>query len=301
MIPAEKNEIQIFELSNDPFIKRKQEILLVPSVIEKMTKTEMLVANASIKTPIKQIDINELAVKIIPLGKGILRDIGIKNWSDEAANKYILIRFADILSKYYETFTLSDIKLAFEFLSVGILDEFLIKDKNGNPEKNHYQDFSVEYYTKILNAYRKYKGQVWNKAQSNVPRLELSISENEKKYNRNYMILEIQHSFDNFKNKGIEPNFDMSIYIEILIEKGLLEKEKVNEESIKKAYNKLLFDSHLNRLQKRLMIDKFERRKMTPTLRINAQEVQNNKTIKEYFEKLINEEKDIRDFLTLQQ
>lgn len=298
---AKKNEIQIFELSNDPFIRRKQEMLSVPSVIEKMTKTEILVANASIKTPIKEMQTNDLAVKIIPLGKGILRDIGIKNWDDEAGNKYILIRFMDILSKYYETFTLSDVKLAFEFLSVGLLDEFLTKDKNGNAERSHYQDFSVEFYSKVLNAYKKYKSQVWSKAQSNLPRLEFKISDEQKKYNRNYMILEIQKAFDNFKEKGIEPNFDMATYIEILIEKDLVKIEKAQEESIKKAYNKLLFDGHLSRVQKKLMIDKFERRKMTPTLRINAQEVQNNKTIKEYFEKLIKEEKDIREFLTMQE
>lgn len=301
MIPAKKNQIQILDLSKDLALRRKQEMISIPEVLEKMNKTEMLVVNASTQNSIKEIPMEELSMKIIPLGKGILRDIGIKNWNDEAGNKYILIRFMDILSKYYQTLTLSDVKLAFEFLSVGFLDEFLPKDKYGHPEKNHYQDFSVEYYSKVLNAYKKYRGQVWNKVQSNVPRIEITISDAEKRHNRNYIIHEIYYAFDHFKERGLEPNFDLGIYIEVMVENGLVEIGKTEEESISKAYKNLLSNGYLNKFQRKLMIDKYEKRKMTPILKVNAQEVQNNKTIKEYFEKLIDKKKDIREFLLKQE
>ena len=43
-------------------------------------------------------------------------------------------------------------KSAFEMLSIGELDEFLPKNQ-GQPDKNHYQSFSVEFITRILKAF----------------------------------------------------------------------------------------------------------------------------------------------------
>jgi len=298
MIPEKKEtQIQLFELSNDPQIKARQDMLMIPQVVEKMTATELMVANASAKTPLKEIPNKELAGMVIALGKNILRDIGFRDWNEPQANEYRLIRFTDVLTKYFKTLTLSDIKLAFEFMAVGLLDDYLSKDKNGNPEKSHYNDFSIEYYSKVLNAYKTYRAQIWFKAQSNVPKLADTIPEEQRKQNSNCIIQEIYDSFDDFKNSKKEPNFDIHVFARVLIEAELIENKPIEEESIRKAYKYLLANNLIQGVARKRMIDKYAERKMTHVLRMNAWNVQNNKTIKEYFEKLIEEKKDIRDYL----
>lgn len=64
---------------------------------------------------------------------------------------------ASILSKRYKDFSLRDVHEAFELLVSRDLDSFLPKDKNGQPERNHYGNFSVDFVFGILSAYRKMK------------------------------------------------------------------------------------------------------------------------------------------------
>lgn len=76
---------------------------------------------------------------------GIRADITI---ADEAT-------FFSFLQRWFHSFTLVDVKMAFEFYVVGELDRYLPKDKHGEPSHKHYQTFSAEFYTPILRAYRK--------------------------------------------------------------------------------------------------------------------------------------------------
>lgn len=72
--------------------------------------------------------------------------------------------FADFLRNYYSGLTLREVLTAFELCLVGELDAYLPRDRYGAPDKNHYQAFSVSYVSRILNAYRNYKGSVEVKA-----------------------------------------------------------------------------------------------------------------------------------------
>lgn len=68
--------------------------------------------------------------------------------------------FAVTLGRFYGAMTIRDIKTAFELAYLGELDEYLPKDKHGQPDANHYGVFNFRFYAKILNAYVKYSSKV---------------------------------------------------------------------------------------------------------------------------------------------
>lgn len=83
--------------------------------------------------------------------KSITQNLGVKEYPADP----FFATLMNLLPKYYQDFGIKNIVEAFELLMVQELDPFLPKDKHGQPERNHYQDFSVDYFLKVLNAYRK--------------------------------------------------------------------------------------------------------------------------------------------------
>jgi len=290
--------LQLFELSENKLIRNRQLMLQVPEVKSKLSNIESLITTATTNPIIRDLKdeyiINQISV-IVPL---ICRDLGIKKWySDENDKKYVCARFMKAINRYYSNLSFNSIVLAFELLSVGQLDEFLPKDKSGNPDKNHYQEFSYEFYTRVLNAYQKKTSEVWSKVRLSLPKVEVQISDEEKKHLSNEIINDIFISFDAYKTKQTIPNFDLEVHINILIENKLVEKLPFQEENVKKAYNRLLISNHISKLDKRKLIDNYDKKVLTDGLKLEAQRIENNLTIKKYFDSLIESKKDIREFL----
>lgn len=100
-----------------------------------LSPIERNVFDASLKTPIINIDDNTLLHKTASLFKYIAKDVGFLP-SDASEWAYTCSRLLQFIKTYYCNLSLSEIKLSFEMLIAGELDEFLPKDKNGNPEKN---------------------------------------------------------------------------------------------------------------------------------------------------------------------
>lgn len=296
---VENTQVAMFQLSEDAGIRRKQQLLQVPEVIQNLSQKDKMIAVASVGKPFKQMERTEVIELAIKKGKMYLRDLGFTQWNNAEQQKHSLIRFGDILTKYYSNLTFSDVKLAFEFLMIGELDEFLPKDRKGNVEKNHFQEFSVEYFTRILNAYKLKRSQVWSKAETLLPRVERTISTQEIKNNRNLLINEIFDAFDNYSVNAIEPDFDLDIHINILIENGLIEIKKPNDESFKTAYRKMILSDFVTRIEKKELMEKFDKNIKTESLKYNAQGIQNNKTIKAYFDSLIKSGKNLKEVLKL--
>ena len=69
-------------------------------------------------------------------------------------------------------------------LIAGELDEFLPKDKNGNPEKKHFQQFNIDYFGRILNAYCRKRINVLSKAYSLLPKYNTSSDEDRVIYHK---------------------------------------------------------------------------------------------------------------------
>lgn len=149
----------------------------IPQVMEALSPVDKIMFVASTKTPIAEIESSILIDKIRLLAEYVTRDAAIKQ-----VDEYDKTRFTDILLKYYSSLSLSEIKLAFELSMTGELDQYLPKDKDGKPDKNHYQSFSVEYITKIINAYKKRKQDTDHKAYTAIPQEQKQLTSGEIEY-----------------------------------------------------------------------------------------------------------------------
>lgn len=218
-------DLAIFKPGMSRAIDVRSQLLNVPEVIQALNQIERQVLEASIKTPIADISDEELTRKTAALGKYIARDAGIKNVDD-----YSLTRFVTVLKSYYPLFSLQEIRIAFELSMAGELDEFLPRDKYGNPDKNHYQTFNIEYITKILNAYKKRRQETEYKAYTALPQPESQISPETRAYYRREMKRTVIVSFLAYKYRGKLPDNVNSFLIYTEIERlGLAEPIQVTE------------------------------------------------------------------------
>lgn len=167
-----------------------------------LTTNEMLVLKSTTTRPFAEYEDVDLINKCRETFDFIAGDVGY-NKPDNLAWGKILVRFATILKQYYPTFTADDVLMAFEFLAVGSLDAYLPKDSYGNPDRKHYQQFNVEYLSKVLNAYRKERARVIQKAQQAVPKPVNKLSEEEKNRHKKEMYDMVINNYLRYKYTGI--------------------------------------------------------------------------------------------------
>ena len=179
--------------------------------------------------------------------------------------------FVDILRKYYSSLTLSEIKLAFEFAAVGKLDNYLTKNKDGSADKAHYQTFSVDYVSRILNAYKLYRDKTKVDLIGKNSKLK-SLSSGEIVKNREKNINYLIQCFDAYKNHGRRVTFFVpKVYCDYLYNVGLM--EEIPEPDKKEKDLLKLFSKTLN---------------MEDSVREEPTEDSRTKAIYEIFDKLIN-------------
>lgn len=146
-------------------IQLRKEIVTDERVAKALSISEMAVFESSTKRLIRSIPDEELVCKISDFVNILAIDLGINGEIDQ----YAKTRFYDLLRRFYSDLALAEIKTAFELSMIGELDNFLPKNGKGEPDNNHYQNFSASYVTKILGAYRKRRGFVMEKAHKAVP------------------------------------------------------------------------------------------------------------------------------------
>lgn len=218
----------------------RSQMITVPEVIQALTPIERRMFEASIKTPVADFSDEELTHKVGLIAKYIARDAGIKSVDD-----YEIARFMTVLKLYYSLFSLQEIRMAFEFAMTGELDEFLPRDKDGNPDKNHYQTFNIEYITKILNAYKKRRRETEHKAYTALPQPKSQISPETRAYYRREMKRTVIVSFLAYKYRGKLPDNVNSFLIYAEIDRlGLAEPIQVTEADKKEAVARLLRKAH---------------------------------------------------------
>lgn len=201
-----------------------------------LSPIERNIWEASTKQSISDYSDEELVSHVKKLATMIARDAGIRE-----VDAYNGARFLDILRKYYYSLSLSEVKVAFELGMTGQLDEYLPKDKHGNPDNHHYQSFSVEYVTKILNAYKKKFADVQAKAYTALPEPKREVTESEKqRYISRYKNI-TRSAFLLYKYRGvINPSMnDMLVYNE-LERIGVAEPIQVTERDRKMAVSNLI-------------------------------------------------------------
>lgn len=280
-------------------IEIRRKMVQLPEVAKALNPVEKYIFAASTKTQISEIDDETLVAKLANMIKYIAMDVGFiipqitEDW------QYIQARTLDILKRYYSNYTLSDVKLAFELATTGELDEFLPKDKHGNPDKNHYQQFNADYLSKILNAYKRKQNVVIDKAFKALPEPKGEMTPQQIRQ------FEIQRQWRNryiflcYKYTGkliLGLTDDMFLY-EWLQKSGLADDVQVKEDDRKEA-----FARYMQRVA-RGMINQYTafqvRRKGTesPEIDFTAFEVARKKEIIKVFDRMIAEEMQVDNYL----
>lgn len=280
-------------------IEIRRKMVQLPEVAKALNPVEKYIFAASTKTQISEIDDKTLVDKLANILKYIAMDIGFIIPQDVEDWQYIQARILDILKRYYSNYTLSDVKLAFELATTGELDEFLPKDKHGNPDKNHYQQFNADYLSKILNAYKRKQSVVIDKAFKVLPEPKGEMTPQQIRQ------FEIQRQWRNryiflcYKYTGkliLGLTDDMFLY-EWLQKCGLADDVQVKEDDRKEA-----FARYMQRVA-RGMINQYTafqvRRKgiESPEIDFTAFEVARKKDIIKAFDRMIAEEIQVDNYM----
>lgn len=220
----------------------RRQMVQLPEVAKSLSGVEKYIFAASTKTQIAEIDDATLVAKTGQMFRFIALDVGyiIPTNTDDWA--YICTRLLDILKKYYSQMTLADIKLAFELATTGELDDYLPKDRNGQPDKAHYQQFNADYFAKILNAYRRKQNGVIHKAYQALPEPKRELTPEQKRYYHNDIESRNRLAFLQYKYTG-RVDFgiagEMFVY-DWLVKVGLADTVKETEDDRREALGRFL-------------------------------------------------------------
>lgn len=223
----------------------------------------------------------------------INREIGIKVQLEQND----LIRLWDITTKYFSDFSLSEIKLAFEFMVIGEIDAFLPKDREGNPDKNHYQYLSVEFYSRILRAYKRKKEKLITTIQNKYPTQILQLNDSEKRINREQYVSIILDWLAEYQNGGKPNIFLPSVTLKEFNLIGLTE-ESVEVNPTPEQINLALLEaikSNSNNNQK--MIESYKKGEIPKEIVWGLEEQELKKKIYSVFDKIIEQKIDLKKLM----
>lgn len=238
----------------------RAQLLAMPQVLKVLDCVEAGILKASSGKPVKDYDFQSLLKEVGQALQWIVRDVGysIKGNDDW---KYIVTRSAELLRQYYDTFTIADFRLAFELAVAGELAAYLPKDKQGQPDTGHYQQFGGDYICKILNAYKQRRAWALKRAEDAGPKPELPpIPDREQQINARRMKGELIMAVLEFKYTGqmpeLSPIQELRFY-EILASVGLVDEIEVTDAERKAILSQSFYEyaaagmvGDLNRLKK---------------------------------------------------
>lgn len=303
---SEKNKETAVSLYNPtPTTKAvviRQEMTKVPEVVKSLTDIEKYVFVASTKTPIAEIDDPTLCSKTRQMFRFIAMDVGYVIPSNADDWAYIQTRLLDILKRYYKQLTLSEIKLAFELAATGGLDEYLPKDSQGAPDRKHYQQFNAEYFSKILNAYKKKRCDVMQKAYKALPMEAARVTEEERKHYHNEAMKNNREIFLRYKYTGrlsFTPGGEI-LFFNWLKRIGYAEPLNVTEEDKTEAYRKYM-QRVARGIDNRYQACHVQKKgAKSPELNFTSYEIARGKEIKRALDRMIEDEIFIDNLITFE-
>lgn len=207
----------------------RREMAKNPAVMEALRPVERAVFLASTDKPISDYTGGELSAELSVALKWICKDVGYRA-SDESDRQYLIIRTAEILKRYYPTLTLKDFRMAFEMTITGELDDYLPKGRDGQPDRNHYQQFNAEYVCKILGAYKAYRRGILQKAYSTIPRPDVKPERQEMEFYRGQTRRNCVRAFLEYKYRGRMPQLTPiaeMLYYDLLASVGLADAVEI--------------------------------------------------------------------------
>ena len=278
----------------------RREMVKIPAVMEALGPVERAVFLASTDKTIAEYDAAGLAAELATALKWICKDVGYRS-PDESDRQYLVIRTAEILKRYYAGLSLKDFRMAFEMSLTGELDDFLPRGRDGQPDRNHYQQFNAEYVCKILNAYKARRGGVLKKAFKAVetPELKPGRDIERERYYRNETRRNCINAFESFKENGRLP--EMSPIAEMLYYNELAAAGLADEIEITLADQKEIWQRTINDYARRGYVGDVRRLKQTgtedPELEHGSFVLARRKALAATFRRMVVQEIQITDYI----
>ena len=274
-------------------IEVRRAMVELPEVAKALTPVEKYIFAASTKTQIAEIDDGTLIAKTGQMFRFIAMDVGYIIPNDNPDDwAYICTRLMDLLKRYYSHLTLSEVKLAFELLITGELDEFLPKDRDGNAERKHFQQFNADYFAKVLNAYQRKQNKVVAKAYTALPEPKKELTPEQKKYYRNTAVMTCLMCFLRYKYTGrllFGLTDEMFVY-KWLFSVGLADDVVETEDDRKEAFSRFLARAARGFTNEFTVYHVRKQGTASPEIDYTAYEVARRKEIKRAFDRMIADE-----------
>lgn len=286
-------------------IEIRRAMVELPEVAKALSPVEKYVFAASTKTQICEIDDETLVAKTAQMFRFIAKDVGyiIPTGDDAADWAYTCTRLLDLLKRYYSQLTLSEVKLSFELLITGELDEYLPKDRDGNAERKHYQQFNADYFAKVLNAYRHKQNRVIGKAYTALPEPKREISEEQKKQYRNDITKRCREIFLRYKYTGqmVFGMADEMFVYDWLLSYGLADKVQETEDDRKEAFARYMARVARGFVNEFTAYHVRKQGTASPEIDFTAYEVARKKEIKQAFDRIIEDELPIDNYIKFEE
>ena len=156
-----------------------------------------------------------------------------QNWANKCKG------LAEMIIKYFYGFTIKEINLAFEYVMVGILDEYLPLNSQGQPDRTHYNKFGIEYISRVLKAYLGKKNEVIAKIYDNENKLTANVKCVDRYCDK--LRKDIYTSFLQYKYTGKRPSWPNDYLVcRELAKVGLIQPIIITEADEQQAVKSLL-------------------------------------------------------------
>lgn len=278
----------------------RRAMLSIPAVMESLDNIERAVFIATTDVPFSDYQDNAIFGVMADSLKWIAKDVGIRDTESEDW-KVANVRISQIVKRYYPTFTIKDVKMAFEMTVTGELNNYFPKDRNGNPEKDHFQMFNVDYFCKVMNAYRMRRNEIIHKANKAVPEPERERDPKREMHYRNVSRRDTIQAFLKYKYRGVidlSPIGEMLAY-DNLANVGLADPVNVTE----REQQAILADMLAEFSRKQMVADKAQLKRdgiKAEQIQFPAYRLARRNALKATFDWMIKEEIQITDYIKLE-
>lgn len=300
-LPMTPNDVSVALYRPQPGIKSiavRRAMLSMPAVMDSLDSIEKAVFVATTDKPFDEYDDNELIMTFAGSLKWIAKDVGLRD-TESPDFKAAVVRVSQIAKRYYPNLTIKDVKMAFELTVTGELNDYFPKDRNGNPDKDHYQMFNADYFCKIINAYRHRRSSVIAKANKAVPQPEQERDPKKDAYYRNCTRRSLIMAVLEYKYRGrwpqISPIMEMLAY-DMLADLGLAEPYEITQQEQTR-----ILEQTIAEYERKLQYHDARRLRNAGTnadeIKYNSTRAARKKALKAAFDYIIDNEIQITDYI----
>lgn len=210
-------------------------LLKSEEVIKNLYPAELEMISSAATCQIREYSMKAIQAYLSQLLAKVIICLGLSE-PDKAEYKLQCETISEMLFKYFSQYTLADVKLSFEMMAAGRLDNYI------HGGKKNAQKLNCDYVARVMNAYAKALNDAIAKALRLMPESGNEISEEEKRFYINRINANIRNIFLKFKYTGkLETKYNETYYIyKWLIDSGFAVAELPMEKEKQEAYTRYM-------------------------------------------------------------